>query len=36
MEDITNAIYIHAKIVYKDFEIKNFGKYHYLYLKSDT
>ena len=30
LEDITGADYI------KDFEIKNFGKYHDLYLKSDT
>ena len=35
MEDITDADYMHAKRVCKDFEIKNLGKYHYLYLKSD-
>ena len=35
MEDITDADYIHAKRVCKDFEIKKLGKYHDLYLKSD-
>ena len=36
MEDITDVDYIHAKRVYKDFEIKNLGDYHDLYLKNDT
>ena len=27
---------MHSKRVCKDFEIKNFGEYHDLYLKSDT
>ena len=36
MQDITNADYMHEKIVCKDFEIKNVGKYHDLYLKSNT
>ena len=36
IEDITNKGYIHAKIVRKDFEIKKLGKYHDLYLKSNT
>ena len=36
MEGITDADYIHAKRVCKDFEIKNLGEYHHLYLKSDT
>ena len=36
MEDITDADYMHAKRVCTDFEIKNFGEYHDLYLKSDT
>ena len=36
MEDITDAYYMHAKRVYKNFEIKNLGEYHDLYLKSDT
>ena len=35
LEDITDADYMHAKKVCKDFEIKNLGKYHDLYLKSD-
>ena len=36
VEDNTDADYIHAKRVCKDFEIKNLGEYHDLYLKSDT
>ena len=36
IEDITDADYIDAKRVCKDFEIKNLGKYHDLYLKNDT
>ena len=32
-EDITNADYMHAKRVCKDFEIKHLGEYHDLYLK---
>ena len=36
MEGITDADYMHAKIVCKDFEIKNLGQYYDLYLKSDT
>ena len=36
MADITNADYMHAKIVCKDFEKKNLGEYHHLYLKIDT
>ena len=32
MEDITDADYAHAKRVCKDFEIKNLGKYHDLYV----
>ena len=27
---------MHAKRVYKDFEVKNVGEYHDLYLKSNT
>ena len=34
MDDITDTYYIHAKRVCKDFEIKNVGEYHDLYLKS--
>ena len=36
MEDITDADYMHAKRVFKNFEIKNLGKHHDLYLKIDT
>ena len=36
LKDITDADYMHAKRVCKDFEIKNLGEYHDLYLKSDT
>ena len=36
MEDITDADYMHAERVCKDFEIKKAGEYHDLYLKSDT
>ena len=35
MEDITDADYMHAKRVCKDFEIKHLGKYNNFYLKSD-
>ena len=34
MEDITDADYMHG--VCKDFQIKNVGEYHELYLKRDT
>ena len=33
MEDITDADYMHG--VCKDFQIKNVGEYHELYLKRD-
>ena len=36
MEDITDADYVHAKRVCKDFEIKNFGEYHDFYVRSHT
>ena len=36
MEDITDSDYNHAKRVCKDFQIKNFGENHDLYLKSGT
>ena len=35
MDGITDADYMHAKRVCKDFEIKNLSKYHDLYLRSD-
>ena len=36
MEDVTNADYPHAKIVCKDFEIKNLGVYYNSYVQYDT
>ena len=36
MEDITDADYMHAKRVCKDFEIRILGEYQDLYLKGDT
>ena len=36
MEDITNADYVHAKRVFKDYKRKNLGEYHDLYIQSDT
>ena len=36
MEDVTDADYIHAKRVCKDFEIKQLDEYHDLCLKSDA
>ena len=36
IEDITDAEYAHAKRVCKDFELKNLGEYHDLYVQSDT
>ena len=32
MEDITDADYVRAKRICKDFEIKNLGEYHDLYI----
>ena len=32
MEEIIDADFMHGKRVCKDFEIKNLGEYHYLYL----
>ena len=32
IEDITDAVYAHAIIVCKNFETKNLGEYHYLYV----
>ena len=35
MEDFSDADYAYAKIVYKDFELKNLGQYHGLFVQSD-
>ena len=35
MEDIRDSDYNHAKRVCEDFEVKDLGKYHDLYHKSD-
>ena len=35
MEDITHADYAPTKPVCKDFEIKNLGEYHDLYVQND-
>ena len=34
MEDITDADYVHAKRVCKEFEIKNLGEYHICMFKA--
>ena len=36
MEDIRDADYMHTKRVCKNFDIKNLGECHDLYLKNDT
>ena len=36
MEDITDADYAYTKRLCKDFEIKNLGEHHDLYIQSDT
>ena len=36
MEDITDDITMHARRVWKYFEIKNLGAYHDIYFQSDT
>ena len=36
VEDITDAGYIHAQKVFKEFKIKNLGEYHDLYVQSGT
>ena len=36
IEDITGAYYALAARVCKDFEVKNLGEYHDLYVQSDT
>ena len=36
MEDVTDEDYAHAKSVCGDFEIKNIGEYHDLYVQKNT
>ena len=36
LEDISNEDYIHAQKVFEEFELKDQGGYHDLYLKSDV
>ena len=36
MENITDAEYRHAKIIFQEFNNKNLGDYHDLYVQSDT
>ena len=36
MEDITDTVYAHTKRVGKDFEMKNLGECHDLYVQSGT
>ena len=36
MEGITSVDYRHAKRVFKNFNNKNIGDYHNLYVRSDT
>ena len=35
IEEITDVYYMHEERVWKDFEIKNLGEYHDIYLMSD-
>ena len=36
IEEITDTDYMHVNIACEDYEIKNVGEYHDLYIKSDT
>ena len=36
MEEITDLVYVHAKRVCKDLEIKDLREYHDLHVQSDT
>ena len=36
IKSITDVDYRHAKIIFKEFSIKNLSKYHDLYVQSDT
>ena len=35
LEDITDEDYTHAQKVFEEFELKNLGEYHDLYVQSD-
>ena len=36
LKDVTDKHYTHAQKVYEEFELKNLGNYHDLYVQSDT
>ena len=36
MEEITDAVFVHAKKFVKNFEIKSLGEYHDLHVRSNT
>ena len=36
LEDISDKDYLHAQKVWEEFEIRNFGEYHDLYVQTDT
>ena len=36
LEDISNKDYLHAQKVWEEFEIRNLGEYHDLYVQTDT
>ena len=36
LEDITNKGYLHAQNVWEEFEIRNLGEYHNLYVQTDA
>ena len=36
LQDITDEDYLHTQKVFEEFKLKNLGKYHDLYVQSDT
>ena len=36
LEDISNKGYLHAQKVWEEFEIRNLGEYHNLYVQTDA
>ena len=36
LEDLSNKDYLHAQKVWEEFEIRNLGEYHDLYVQTDT